>query len=103
MLYASSRQLFGGIQHNTPSRFLSEIDNQFQSLNPDYSTMLGPPKQTLSEEVRVVPELAEGDTVRHQVFGTGTVMEIDGDAAVVYFKGRGARKLNLGFAPLEKL
>jgi DNA helicase-2/ATP-dependent DNA helicase PcrA len=50
-----------------------------------------------------VPDLNEGDTVRHQVFGEGTVMEVEGDNAAIYFKGKGLRKLNLSFAPLEKL
>ena len=50
-----------------------------------------------------MPDLSEGDGVRHKIFGKGTVMEIEGDTAVVYFKGKGARKLNISFAPLEKL
>jgi hypothetical protein len=41
--------------------------------------------------------------VRHQVFGEGRVMEMDGDNAVIYFKGKGSKKLNVSFAPLEKL
>src|SRR6202012_4976456 len=32
MMYATSRLLYGGVQHNPPSRFLSEIDDaQFQT------------------------------------------------------------------------
>jgi len=50
-----------------------------------------------------VPELNEGDAVRHQVFGIGQIVELDGDVATIYFKGKGAKKLNIGFAPLEKL
>jgi transcription elongation factor GreA-like protein len=57
----------------------------------------------ISNEPRYVPELNEGDGVRHQIFGVGTVMEIEGDTAVIYFKGKGTRKLNISFAPLEKL
>jgi hypothetical protein len=37
------------------------------------------------------------------MFGVGTVMEMDGDTAVIYFKGKGSRKINISFAPLEKL
>lgn len=104
MTYASSRMLYGGVQHNPPSRFLSEIDGEFQSagdsMASDYAYASAP---VYDDEPRYVPDLEEGDTVRHQVFGQGTVMEIDGDTAVVYFKGKGARKLNISFAPLEKL
>jgi len=112
MLYASSRLLYGGVQHNPPSRFLSEIDGDFQASTLS-AQFTADPLQSLaysepaapasSNEIRYVPELNEGDSVRHQIFGTGTVMEIEGDTAVVYFKGKGARKLNISFAPLEKL
>ncbi|HSW85522.1 MAG TPA: UvrD-helicase domain-containing protein [Candidatus Saccharimonadales bacterium] len=109
MIYASGRMLYGGVQHNPPSRFLSEIDADFQTtsgLDP-FST----PNLTLENEIstqkldepRYVPELNEGDGVRHQVFGQGTVVEVEGDTAVVYFKNKGTRKLNISFAPLEKL
>ena len=117
MTYASSRMLYGGVQHNPPSRFLSEIDGEFQAgggFEPSFtfqptftgSTGLGEGGKSPTAdpaEVRYVPDLNEGDGVRHQVFGQGTVMEIDGDNAVIYFKGKGTRKLNTSFAPLEKL
>lgn len=105
MTYASSRMLYGGVQHNPPSRFLSEIDAEFVGSAPssadlDHGLFQNAPTPT---EPRYIPELNEGDGVRHQIFGQGTVMEIDGDTAVIYFKGKGARKLNISFAPLEKL
>jgi hypothetical protein len=49
------------------------------------------------------PELHEGDSVRHSLFGAGTVVEIDGVNVTVYFKGKGPKKLDISFAPLEKL
>jgi DNA helicase II / ATP-dependent DNA helicase PcrA len=117
MIYASSRMLYGGVQHNPPSRFLSEIDAEFQSTNNYEMASPGlfgegirgtnmPERKdsdVASNEPRYVPDLSEGDGVRHQVFGMGTVMEIEGDTAVIYFKHKGTRKLNISFAPLEKL
>jgi DNA helicase-2/ATP-dependent DNA helicase PcrA len=117
MIYASSRMLYGGVQHNPPSRFLSEIDSEFQTagsgafgheaLSPSGLShgLQGAMPQAMpaASEPRYVPDLNEGDSVRHQFFGVGTVMEIEGDNAVIYFKGKGARKLNISFAPLEKL
>jgi DNA helicase-2/ATP-dependent DNA helicase PcrA len=120
MTYASSRMLFGGVQHNPPSRFMSEIDAKFQpadsslgfggaqshgattlrSAHAEPDPMLQP---IISDEPRYVPDLNEGDTVKHQLFGVGTIVEIDGETATIYFKGKGARKLNVSFAPLEKL
>jgi DNA helicase-2/ATP-dependent DNA helicase PcrA len=111
MIYATARMLYGGMQHNPPSRFLSEIDAQFQPdtgfsaqdmFTSSYNDPLAPPLSDTNEP-RYVPELNEGDGVRHQVFGMGTVLEVEGDTATIYFKGKGTRKLNIAFAPLEKL
>jgi len=113
MIYATSRLLYGGLQHNPPSRFLSEIDAESINLTSDLNTsmnailspagiFMGANKPSV-DEPRYVPDLEEGDKVRHQVFGRGTVMEIDGDVAAVYFKGKGVKKLNIVFAPLKKL
>ncbi len=112
MIYATSRMLYGGAQHNPPSRFLSEIDAQFQPIEPAYGfTPSGFGQTTDYESVphvddgepHYVPELTEGDTVRHEVFGLGTVVELDGDNATIYFKGKGAKKLNIAFAPIKKV
>jgi DNA helicase-2/ATP-dependent DNA helicase PcrA len=116
MVYATGRLLYGGMQHNPPSRFLSEIDSQFVQETGsslfDTQTSYGfsdasfeptSPRNVQSDEPRYVPDLVEGDGVRHQLFGEGTIVEIDGDNATIYFKGKGAKKLNIAFAPLEKL
>jgi transcription elongation factor GreA-like protein len=104
--------LYGGVQHNPPSRFLSEIDAEFQtgeSLEPAYTfgqsakNEYDQSQDEYNQEPRYIPELNEGDGVRHQTFGTGTVVDVDGDTVTVYFRGKGARKLNVAFAPLEKL
>jgi DNA helicase-2/ATP-dependent DNA helicase PcrA len=105
LLYATSRVLYGSVQHNPPSRFLSEIDSQFlqhQSISQFEQQNFGT-GQLQSNEPRYVADVNEGDQVRHQLFGIGTVLEVDGDNAVIYFKGKGAKKLNISFAPLEKL
>jgi DNA helicase II / ATP-dependent DNA helicase PcrA len=133
MLFATGRMLYGTTQHNPPSRFLSEIDVDFQPDNgygmsgggfqglsgmknsfndydqtPAYdeyapSASGGSPGAEHSTEPRYVPDLNEGDAVRHQIFGQGTVVELDGDNATIFFKGKGPKKLNIAFAPLEKL
>lgn len=111
MLYASGRLLYGGMQHNPPSRFLSEIDatavNETGLQLPYGTTDMGASSNFISgaasNEPRYVPDLNEGDAVKHQIFGQGTIMEMDGDTAIIYFKGRGTKKLNVAFAPLEKL
>jgi DNA helicase-2/ATP-dependent DNA helicase PcrA len=114
MSYAVSRLLYGGVQHNPPSRFLSEIDGEFamqavgsQGYQDSWSPQPAYPEELLQppapDEPRYVPDLQEGDGVRHKTFGVGTVVELDGETATIFFKGKGARKLNISFAPLEKL
>ncbi|MBA2279169.1 UvrD-helicase domain-containing protein [Candidatus Saccharibacteria bacterium] len=103
LLYATSRVLYGGVQYNPPSRFLSEIDVDISAVQP--SSFVFTPTGLLSSDIepRYVIELNEGDSVRHQIFGNGTVLEIDGDNVAVHFKTAGTKRLNIAFAPLEKL
>ena len=109
LTYATGRLLYGGVQHNPPSRFLSEIDGEFSTdstlFDSGYSNSLyeQSPKDDFSQEVEYIPELHEGDEVQHEVFGKGTVVETQGDTAIIYFKGRGAKTINVAFAPLRKL
>ena len=110
LTYASSRLLYGSVQHNPPSRFISDIDAEFeidpystQSWQYDQPRTPDPNAFNTDSEPKYVLELIEGDVVRHKIFGEGTVVEISGDNAVVYFKNKGAKKLNMAFAPLEKL
>jgi DNA helicase-2/ATP-dependent DNA helicase PcrA len=112
LLYASGRMLYGGVQHNPPSRFLSEIDadkvTQSSGFEGGYSRemyqdLAANPTVQNTTEPRYVPDLEEGDTVKHTLFGTGTIVELDGETATIFFKGKGVKKLNISFAPLEKL
>ncbi len=103
MLYAASRMLFGGVQHNTPSRFLEDIDAEFsQNKEPYFLNEYVDPKPA-NDEVWIIPELNIGDQINHDYFGRGTVMEMDGDFAAIYFKGKGLKKINLSFAKIEKV
>ncbi|MGH7234524.1 MAG: ATP-dependent helicase, partial [Candidatus Saccharimonadales bacterium] len=105
LLSAGSRMLFGSVQHNPPSRFLNEIDavvSSDWSVPPANEALLNQ-QAAAANEPRYVIDLNEGDNVRHQLFGVGTVLEVDGDVATIFFKGKGTRKLDVGFAPLEKL
>jgi DNA helicase-2/ATP-dependent DNA helicase PcrA len=107
LTHAASRLIYGGVLHNPPSRFLSEIDGQFQTENSYNFSFEEPADKPLNNHIdlepRYVPELNAGDNINHQTFGHGTVVELDGDTAAVYFKGKGIKKLNLTLAPIEKL
>jgi DNA helicase-2/ATP-dependent DNA helicase PcrA len=106
LTYAIERNLYGGRQHNPPSRFLADIGPAANNIEPSYGflgtgSMFNQPPA--DNEPHYVLELEEGDGVKHQLFGVGTVLELDGDNATIYFKGRGTKRLNIAFAPLEKL
>ena len=100
------------MQHNLPSRFLGDITSGFQfSSGSSTHDWLKPfsnrssKQQNLPDfhEPRYVPDVNEGDGIRHQVFGEGTVVAVNGDIITVNFNGKGTKILNLSFAPLEKL
>jgi len=98
LTYATARALYGGRQYNPPSRFLADLESSVVSPPDSFSS------SALSEdEPRYVPELSEGDGVKHEIFGIGTVLDVEGETATIYFKGKGTKKLNISFAPLTKL
>ncbi len=99
LTYATSRTLYGGRLANPPSRFLSDIDGIAAPATPGMTNLT----EELSSEPRYVPDLSEGDGVKHQSFGIGTVLDLDGDIATIYFKGKGTKKLDVAFAPMVKL
>lgn len=112
MFYAKARTLYGVMQTNPPSRFLEEIDAQsieensfLQNLNQQPFIYNEPAQITKSSnnEPYYVPELNEGDGVKHPFFGLGTVLELDGDLASIYFKGKGIKRINIALAKIEKL
>ena len=118
MLYTMSRSLYGGVQHNIPSRFLSELSAeyvdhttlmptfgrmQFEDVENGFLDLPAQPVAVVDDEPRYVEDFAEGDQVEHQLFGKGQVVEMQGDVAAIYFKGKGLKKLNVSFAPLKKL
>jgi DNA helicase-2/ATP-dependent DNA helicase PcrA len=100
LMHATFRSLYGGRLSNPPSRFLIDIEAPISTMT-GMEVLENTPAH--SDEPRYVPELEEGDGVKHQIFGIGTVLELQGDLATIYFKGRGTKKLDIGFAPLTKL
>lgn len=104
LVHANARLLYGGFQHNPPSRFLSEIgaeaiiDNGYEpTINHNQTD------DFKDQEIRYVPELYEGDGIKHKLFGNGKVLNIEGDVATIYFENKGVKKINIAFAKIEKL
>lgn len=103
LYHANSRTLYGLAQHNPPSRFLSDIDSEAAA--PETESLFKP--VGTSETPSYIPEpslsVEVGARVKHQLFGIGTVVEVDGEMLSIAFKGKGVKKLNASFAPLELL
>src|SRR6476646_9820799 len=108
LLHASSRMLFGGRNHNLPSRFLDEVPESHverEQLRPTSWSGYGAPRQSQIAPRQDIPDLATGDSVRHSTLGEGVVVRIEpGGLVTVRFADDGSeRKLMLDYAPLEKL
>lgn len=109
LLSASSRLIFGNRQHNPPSRFLSDIEAYEVAPILTGSGYTQGREPWEMDEPRIVteddaPDVQVGDKVRHNIFGVGKITEIDGMTVSVLFNGsKQVKKLNVAFAPLEKL
>jgi DNA helicase-2/ATP-dependent DNA helicase PcrA len=108
LMHASSRMLYGGRNHNLPSRFLDELPEahiERDRLRPTSWSGYGAPRQSQIQPRDDVPDLSTGDSVRHSTLGEGVVVQIEaGGLVTVRFAQDGSeRKLMLDYAPLEKL
>jgi DNA helicase-2/ATP-dependent DNA helicase PcrA len=98
LLAARSRLLYGARQYNAPSQFLSDVDGKaaLASVTPQF----------MENEPQVIPEEIDieiGDRVKHRLFGVGKIIALEGTTVSVDFASRGLKKLDISFAPLEKL
>jgi DNA helicase-2/ATP-dependent DNA helicase PcrA len=108
LLHASSRMLYGGRNHNLPSRFLDEVPDRHverERLRPASWSGYGAPRPSRIAPREEVPSLVTGDSVRHSTLGEGVVVQLEpGGLVTVRFAEDGSeRKLMLDYAPLEKL
>jgi len=127
LTYAKSRYRFGTIQFNEPSRFLDEIDptciqRPQQAARRDAATPIPsrrPQKRNLKPLSKATAEsgsgpafeaadpkdILEGIKVKHQKFGHGKVISVEGDGngrkATIQFKDKGQRVLLLKYAKLQ--
>ncbi len=127
LTYARRRSLFGGADHNLPSRFLDELPEAlldrkqlasrmgwsagggaYSLGSGSYSTQgrLGGSAVEVAQRQPQAPlaSFQTGDDVVHATFGDGVVTSVEpGSVVVVRFAGDGAeRKLMADYAPLRK-
>ncbi|MEE9582873.1 MAG: DNA helicase PcrA [Acidimicrobiia bacterium] len=105
LTHATTRNLFGATNYNSPSRFLGEI--------PDGLLKEADKRKRVPEREAIKPRptldgssVAVGDKVRHQHWGVGVVVDLIGSGdraeATVSFEGQGEKRLLLAWAPLER-
>jgi DNA helicase II / ATP-dependent DNA helicase PcrA len=107
LTHASARALYGSRNYNLPSRFLDELPQDElhrERLRPTSWSGYGSPTARIQPRGEA-PELATGDSVRHQTLGEGIVTAVEpGGVVSVRFAGEDAdRRLVLDYAPLERL
>jgi DNA helicase II / ATP-dependent DNA helicase PcrA len=115
LCHAWSRTLFGTTSYNPPSRFLGEIPSGLlRSLEADEEeggAIIGaggrsPIREAVVTGRRQPLEIGAGDTVIHDKWGEGVVLDVSGlgsDAeATVRFEDAGEKRLLLAYAPLRK-
>ncbi len=105
LVFTQERSIFGSTQINAPSRFFKDIpehllentkkeDTQSRKMSADSD------KQNDDQGVREI-DIKDGDRVKHEIFGEGLVISVQGDAVTVAFSKVGIKKLSRGIAPLE--
>lgn len=132
LLHTSMRNIFGSTRSSVASRFLAEIPEETVEVRRTGQTMRRqdtlraanaaaqkrPPNRSFgAQPVRPAatapapsapaPRYNVGEKVKHNIFGSGTVVGIkgDGDKAMlsVAFDGKGVKQLSAGMAPLTRL
>ncbi len=108
--HAESRLYFGTRGYNSLSRFIEEIPEHLIIFSSDLDsakTSHFSPWTEVDESMDIprplnTVKLAEGDLVKHELFGVGEIMEIDDYIAVIRFQV-GVKELALEYVRLEKI
>ena len=101
LLNALRRTLFGKTSVNMPSRFISEIDDEYidkPSIKKEFVSKLDKTKMfNLDNGLNV------GDNVVHDSYGPGVVVMVDKSIATIAFKGVGIKKLMKNHKSIKKV
>jgi DNA helicase-2/ATP-dependent DNA helicase PcrA len=113
LCHAWSRTLFGTSSYNPPSRFLSEIPSELLREiegEEEAGAVIGGGsaiRQAVVGERREAIRVSAGDTVVHDRWGEGVVLDVSGTGsdteATVVFEGAGQKRLLLAYAPIKKV
>lgn len=107
---AICRNVFGERKYNSPSRFITEMDNRFLDFQgvsqTPYNSYNNYSRVSASYESRPKPKTIKSDKmvgklVWHSELGNGTVIAEDGDILTVAFGGKGIKKVAKQFVKLK--
>jgi DNA helicase-2/ATP-dependent DNA helicase PcrA len=123
LTYAESRVYFGTVSSNPPSRFMTDIPEDYL----DVEDKFGLTDDTLSRggwskasdtgfdngaddwgdsdavKTSKNPKLNKGDLVKHGVFGVGMVVDLDDSTIIINFSGGVRKELALEYVQLTKV
>ncbi|MBQ3039629.1 MAG: UvrD-helicase domain-containing protein [Alphaproteobacteria bacterium] len=106
---AMSRVMFGARTYNSPSRFITEMDNRyldFQGGAPRAHTYYAPTPRSYDTPTRprstsIQNNTLKGKFVTHAELGSGVVIEDDGNILTVAFKNKGIKKVARQFVTIN--
>ena len=87
LVNARSRILYGKISNNIPSRFISEIGNDYLETIGKKDDFIFKPKIDKNKMYENDNDLKPGDLIEHDKYGKGVVIAIEGSIATISFKG----------------
>ena len=97
---AMSRMVFGTRQYNSPSRFITEMDNRFldfQGGGPRTLRSAPQPQKYTPRPAPIKNKNIVGRLVEHSEMGRGVVIEDAGDILTVAFRRTGIKKVARGY------
>lgn len=103
---AMSRMIFGSRQYNSPSRFITEMDNSFLDFQGGAPRTYQPRPMTTQPTYQkpqiqqTKPTSAVGKLVSHDELGAGVVIEDNGAILTIAFKTRGIKKVAREFVKI---
>ena len=100
IINSRSRLLYGKITSNIPSRFISEIGEDLLDQDAKENVFS---KKINREDMITNNDLKRGDLIRHEKYGNGVVIDIDGKIATISFTKEGVKKLLKDHKAIKKV
>ena len=101
IINSRSRLLYGKVSSNVPSRFISEIGDDL--LDQEKKESIFSSKKINKEDMITSNDLKPGDLIKHEKYGNGVVLNIDGKIATISFTKSGVKKLLKDHKAIKKV